>query len=321
MAVLGRSFCCLGRGGTAGWRFCSVESDVEKVYERLLANPGVVMLLGGLGTGKTTFAVELLRRAGAAGIPGALVDADIEQSTVGPPTTVGLKFTGGMEELSNETLRDADALGFVGSLNPREHLLPLVVATAKLVAQAREAAAAMIVVDTTGFVAGIYGQTLKFFKMDAVRPDSVVAFEHGGELEPIVGMAQRFTPAEVIEVAAVGQFGARSAEERVAFREQQFAAYFASGSSRWRVKPTVFMPSLPPEFDLSRLDGLVVGMEDGKGSCPGIGVLEYEAGEGILRMVSPITEGVRGLRLGSSRIDTEGRSKGPVTLRQLFGTE
>ena len=298
-----------------------MESDVEKVYERVLAGPGLVFMLGGLDTGKTTFALELLRRAAGAGIPSALVDADIEQSTVGPPTTVGLKWINDADQIDRGSLRAADALGFVGSLNPREHLLPLVTATAKLVRAAREAGSRLIVVDTTGFVAGIYGQTLKFFKMDAVRPDFVIAFERGGELESLVGMAQRFTSAEVIEVNAVDQFASRSAEERVRFREEQFAAYFAEGSSRWRVKPTVFMPTLPPEFDLSRLDGLVVGMEDGRGSCPGIGVLEYEASEGILRMVSPITEGVRGLRLGSSRIDTEGRSKGPVTLRQLFGTE
>lgn len=298
-----------------------MESDVEKVYERVLETPGLVFMLGGLDTGKTTFALELLRRAANAGIPTAFVDADIEQSTVGPPTTVGLRWIRDADQVNRESLRVADALGFVGSLNPREHLLPLVTATAKLVRAAREAGSRLIVVDTTGFVAGIYGQTLKFFKMDAVRPDLIVAFERGGELESLVGMAQRFTPAEVIELNAADQFSSRSAEERVRFREEQFAAYFGEGSSRWRVKPTVFMPSLPPEFELSRLDGLVVGMEDGKGSCPGIGVLEYEPSEGILRMVSPITEGVQGLRLGSSRIDTEGRSKGPVTLRQLFGTE
>lgn len=298
-----------------------MESDVEKVYERLLESPGVVFLLGALNTGKSTFGIELVRRANRAGIAAALVDADIEQSTVGPPTTVGLKLISGMEEIGRETLRNADALGFVGSLSPREHLLPLVMGTAKLVARARDAGCSLIVVDPTGFVAGIYGQTLKFFKMDAVRPEFVIAFERGGELEPVVGIAQRFTPAEVIELQAPGEFEGRSAEERVAFREEQFAAYFAEGSSRWRVKPTVFMPTLPPEFDLSRLDSLVVGMEDGKGSCPGIGVLEYDAGENILRMVSPITEGVRGLRLGSAKIDIDGRSKGPVTLRQLFGTE
>lgn len=298
-----------------------METNVETVYERLLESPGVVFLMGALNTGKSTFAVELLRRANQRGIAAALVDSDIEQSSVGPPTTVGLKLTSGMEELGRETLRTADALAFVGSLSPREHLMPLVLGTAKLVERAREAGCSLIVVDSTGFVAGIYGQTLKFFKMDAVRPDFVVAFERGGELEPLVGMAQRFTPAEVIELDAPGEFDGRSAEDRVAFREEQFASYFASGSSRWRVKPTVFMPTLPPEFDLSRLDSLVVGMEDGKGSCPGIGVLEYDSGEGILRMVSPITEGVRGLRLGSVKIDTGGRSKGPVTLRQLFGTE
>jgi hypothetical protein len=105
------------------------------------------------------------------------------------------------------------------------------------------------------------------------------------------------------------------------FREQQFAAYFAAGTSRWRVRPTVFMPTLPPDFDPAVLDGLVVGMEDGKGTCAGIGVLEYDGSEDILRMVSPVTEGVRGLRLGSIRIDIEGRSKGPVDLRELFRTE
>jgi polynucleotide 5'-kinase involved in rRNA processing len=87
------------------------------------------------------------------------------------------------------------------------------------------------------------------------------------------------------------------------------------------VKPTVFMPTLPPEFDLALLEGLVVGMDDGKGACVGIGVLEYDATEDILRMVSPVTEGVRGLRLGSLRIDISGRSRGPVDLRQLFGSE
>jgi len=62
-------------------------------------------------------------------------------------------------------------------------------------------------------------------------------------------------------------------------------------------------------------------MEDGEGTCVGIGVLEYDAVEDLLRMVSPVTQGVRGLRLGSIRIDVQGRSRGPVDLKQLFQTE
>lgn len=295
--------------------------ELSSAYERLLSSPGVVLLLGGIETGKTSFGADLARRATEAGIATAIVDADIVQSTVGPPTTVGLKLCSEGVEFTVEGLRSADGLAFVGALAPKGHLLPLVVGTAKLVQRAREAGCRLVIVDTTSLVSGMYGQTLKFYKMELVQPDVVLAFERGGELEPIIGHAQRFTPAEVIEVAAEQPDAMRSAEDRITFREQQFAAYFAGDVSRWRVKPTVFMPTLPPEFDLALLEGLVVGMDDGKGSCLGIGVLEYDATEDILRMVSPVTEGVRGLRLGSLRIDISGRSRGPVDLRQLFGSE
>jgi polynucleotide 5'-kinase involved in rRNA processing len=298
-----------------------VRLSVDEAYERLLAAPGVVFLLGGIDTGKTTFGVSLARRATEAGIPAAIVDADIVQSTVGPPTTVGLKICRSGDDFSREALRQADGLGFVGSTVPKGHLLPLVTNSGKLVARAKAAGARLVVVDTSSLISGIYGQSLKFFKMDLISPDFTVAFERGGELEPLVGIAQRFVPGEVLEIEVSPDARIRSVDERITFREEQFAAYFASGTSRWKVKPTVFMPTLPPEFDLALLDGLVVGMEDGRGSCVGIGVLEHDPNEDLLRMVSPVTEGVRGLRLGSVRIDTSGRSRGPVDLRQLFGSE
>jgi polynucleotide 5'-kinase involved in rRNA processing len=298
-----------------------VRAAVEDVYARLLAEPGVVFLLGGIDTGKTTFGIELVRRATEAGIQSAIVDADIVQSTIGPPTTVGLKICRDAGDLTRESLRVADGLGFVGSTVPKGHLLPLVTNSAKLVARAKAGGARLVVVDTSSLVSGIYGQSLKFFKMDLIAPDYIVAFERGGELEPLVGIAQRFVPGEVIEIEVSPDAQVRSVDERITFREEQFAAYFAVGTSRWRVKPTVFMPTLPPEFDLALLDGLVVGMEDGRGSCVGIGVLEHDPKEDLLRMVSPVTEGVRGLRLGSVRIDISGQSRGPVDLRQLFGSE
>jgi polynucleotide 5'-kinase involved in rRNA processing len=296
-----------------------VKSHPDEVFERVLASPGVVYLLGDMDTGKTQFGLQILERARAAGTRAALVDSDIDQSTVGPPTTIGLKVTSDLPAIDNDTLRDADALAFVGSLVPREHLLPVVAGVGKLIERARSAGCSLIVLDTTGFVSGIYGQTLNYHLMDIARPDIVVAFERGGELEPLVGIAQRFTSANVVEIG-VQASAVRSAEEKLAFREQQFAAYFKE-TSRWRVKPTVFMPTLPPEFDLDLLDALVVGMEDGAGACVGIGVLEHDPSEDILRMVSPVTQGVRGLRLGSVRIDPSGHLRAAVSLRDLFGTE
>ena len=295
--------------------------ELEDAYERLVTSGGTAVLLGSMGTGKTGFAFEVLRRAIDAGTPAALIDADIDISTVGPPTTVGLKMLAPGAEVSDAAVRDADTLGFVGALNPRQHLLPLVMSVASLVKHAREEGAQLIVVDTTGFVAGVYGQWLNYHVLDAAHPQFMVAFERGGEMEPLIGIAQRFTSAEVLELDATGFVQTLSVEDRMTAREARFASYFGASASRWRVKPTVFMPTVPPEFDLDLLDGLIVGMEDGNGVCVGIGLLEYDGGEGILRMVSPITEGVRGLRLGSVKISRDGRSRGTVSLPELFGSE
>lgn len=293
----------------------------DEAIAKLIEHPGVVMLVGAIDTGKTSFGTELARRAMNSGVPVAIVDADTVQSHVGPPTTAGMKLCTGEDSLTRKGLREADALGFVGSLVPKGHLLPLVTSTAKLVRRAKSAGAQMVIIDTTSLVSGIYGQALKYYKIDLIHPEHLVAFERGGEMEPIVGLATRFSPTEVIELAIDPRVVPRSVEERMTFREEQFAAYFADGVHKWKVKPTVFMPALPPEFDLALLDDLVVGMEDGQGWCIGIGILEYDSEEDILKMVTPITEGVKGLRIGSVRMDTSGRSKGPVDLRHLFGSE
>ena len=295
--------------------------EFDDAFERLLSSAGTIVLLGSMGTGKTKFAVQLLERARAASISAALVDADVDQSTVGPPTTVGLKVTTNLESLSQEELWDADGLAFVGALNPRGHLLPLVSGVGRLVRRAKDEGCRLVVVDTTGFVSGIYGQWLNYYVMDASQPDTVVGFERGGELEPLLGVAQRFTPAEVIDLDVSNRMQMPSIEERLETREKHFAAYFGAHASRWRVKPTVFMPTVPPDYDLAELDGLVVGMEDGQGSCVGIGILEYDTSENILRMISPVTEGVRGLRLGSVKIDLTGHPRGAVSLPELFGSE
>jgi len=293
----------------------------SRAIDGLLERGGVVFLVGGIDTGKTTFGLEMMRRAAAAGLPAAFVDSDIGQSTVGPPTTIGLKLCLDGAEVTRTSVRVADALGFVGSITPPGYLLPLVSGTAKMVEQARASGCRLIVVDTTGYVSGIGGQLLKFYKADAVQPDVIVGFRRGGELEPVLGHARRFTPGEVMELDVPPEVMPRPADERATYRERQFAAYFASGSSRWKIKPSVFMPALPPEFDLALLDGLVVGLDDGGGSCRGIGVLDYGEPPDILRMVTPVTSGVKGLRLGSIKIDITGRLRGPVNLRQLFRTE
>ncbi len=290
-----------------------------ELTDRLLASRGTIALLGGIDTGKTSFGLGLAEAARSRGISVAYVDADIGQSTIGPATCVGLKYCNALAKVDAGTVATADELGFVGSTSPEGHLLPLVTATARLVHRAREAGCEIVIVDTSAMISGVYAEILKYHKLDLIRPASVVGFQRGEELDPILGLVHRFLPAQTTALKVDSTVLERSAEERLGSRERTLAAYFKPPLFRWRVKSTVFMPVLPPDTDLSRLDGLVVGLEDGKGRCRGIGLLEYDDRESVLRMVSSVKEGARGLRLGSVRITPEGKTLGRVTVREIFG--
>jgi len=270
------------------------------LLEDLARRRGVVMLVGGPDTGKSTLARDLLAAAIAAGKTAAYVDADIDQTTVGPPTCTALKFVRDQSDLAS--LADADLVHFVGAIAPDGVVLQQVVATATLVGAARDRVD-LVVIDTTGAISGVGGQTLKYHKMESCRPDVVIGLQRGAELEPLVGMLRRFFSTEVETAPADPGVRPANPETRRAHRAKAFATAFAEPLQRWRVRSTVFAPTLPEGLDLARLHGVLVGLQDGTGGCLGLGVLEHE--EGVLRVVTNQGDGMRGLRLGSVRLDLD----------------
>jgi polynucleotide 5'-kinase involved in rRNA processing len=131
---------------------------------------------------------------------------------------------------------------------------------------------------------------------------------------------QRFFAAEVVALGVHPAVVPSSVEQRASHREAAMRRYLGAHLQRFRIKPTVFMPALPPLFDLAQLDRLLVGLSDGEGSYTGIGYLEHAAGEGVLRLISPVADPPKALRLGSVRLEDSFRAK-RVDLRNLFGTE
>jgi polynucleotide 5'-hydroxyl-kinase GRC3/NOL9 len=66
------------------------DPSIESLAREIASTP-VSMLIGGVDTGKTTIALEAARIALANGHTPVLVDADVGNSTVGPPACVGMR--------------------------------------------------------------------------------------------------------------------------------------------------------------------------------------------------------------------------------------
>jgi len=271
------------------------------------------MLIGAPGTGKTTLAKLLVLDAIDAGRSVAYVDGDVASTVAGPPGCVGLKFVTSAADL-DPGVPPAE-MRFVGSTSPQGVVLPHVVAVGSLVDIARPRAD-LVILDTSSVVVGVVGQTLKYHLWELAQPVLGVALERGEELEPIIGMLRRFLSAKIATVEPPSDAPPPSPTERHARQADAFRDALAAPLQRWRVQTTVFAPTLPAEFDLNRLDGMLVGVQDDEGRCLGLGVVESV--DGVLRVATHHGEAMRGLRLGSLRVDLETFDTQRVRLRQLI---
>lgn len=290
----------------------------DQGYESLareIARTHVSMLLGGVDTGKTTLGLMAARIALSEGRTVAFVDADVGNTTVGPPACVGLKVLRSLDDL--ETIEVPDQLHFVGTISPSRLVLQQVVATAALTDRAR-GLADLVIIDTTAVISGVAGETLKYHKTELCRPDRVVALQRGGEMEPVVGMLRRFLGVEVSVAASAPNLNPVSPDVRAARRTEAFRRALVPPMERWKVRPTVFAPTLPVGLNLTRLDHVLVGVQDQGGGCLGLGLLVHD--DDGLRVMTNVGEGMRGLRLGSMRLDPETFATTMLSLREvMFG--
>ena len=185
----------------------------------------ITLVLGESDTGKTTLVVSLANALLADGATVAIVDADLGQSEIGPPTTVGL----GLVRVPLARLADAEVAGlcFVGATSPRDHVAETVLATRRLTDRALGLGADRVLVDTCGLVHGEVGRALKQAKIDLVGPDLVLCLQRDGECEPILRPYAGDRSPAVVRLDAALAAQRRSAEERRRHRERSLAAHFA----------------------------------------------------------------------------------------------
>jgi polynucleotide 5'-hydroxyl-kinase GRC3/NOL9 len=206
-----------------------VEQPGWKAALEDLQQARAILLLGGTDTGKTTFLTWLTNTLLASERRIAIVDADVGQSSLGPPTTIGLGVVA--QPLQNLQELSPTALYFVGSTSPRGHLLPMVVGTKRMVERAQRIKVDQVIIDTCGFISADGGQALKHYQIDLVNPDVVVCLQRAQECEPILLALRYRRRPRILRLQASSAIRRRSMEERRLHRERALRKYLAKSKT------------------------------------------------------------------------------------------
>ena len=280
------------------------------LLDNLQKEKGVAILLGATDTGKSTLAKFLISHLSQRGEQIALVDADIGQSFLGPPTTIGLalfEFPPHWEEVFSSEIF------FVGSTTPEGNFSTHLKGVKRMVEKAISRGAEIIVVDTTGLVYGELGKELKRRKIDLLSPRFILALQRTGEIEHILGLYKGNPSFGIHRLPVSEGVKSRSQEERSLYRRKKFGEYFARARSRELAVDGVELEgkvvdsggfSIPLDCSIG-VKGLLLGLKDVNDETLALGMIEGFIQEGgRLRISTPLNEveNVRILQLSSLKL-------------------
>ena len=272
---------------------------------------GIAIILGATDTGKSTLAKFLIFNLCQRGFKVALVDADIGQSFLGPPTTIGLSLF--KSDPDWKLLLSPPEIFFVGSITPEGYFPIYLKGVKRMVDKAVSMAADVILVDTTGFVLGDTGRELKRRKIDLISPRFILALQKSEELEPILEHYEESPLLRILRLPLSDQVRPRSMEERKIYRDGRFREYFKNASilelaiEEVRIEGEVHDPNgdlIPPDWSL-RINGLLIGLKDSNDETLTLGVLRnYIEEKKVVRVLTPLgeTEKVKTIHLSSLKV-------------------
>ncbi|MEN3185187.1 MAG: Clp1/GlmU family protein [Atribacterota bacterium] len=181
---------------------------------------GTIMVLAPLDRGKSTLIrllyVFFLREGRRVG----WVDSDLGQSTVGPPTTIGLVISRGKEATPEERLF-TPYFRFIGDTTPEHEIVATACYAAEL-ARLASARCDVVLFDTCGLFSYPSGYFLKMLKIRLTEPEVVLAV---GEKEEFL-LWQRFLRERLLVLPLPKEVAAKQYEFRRGYRQQLFNRYF-----------------------------------------------------------------------------------------------
>jgi polynucleotide 5'-hydroxyl-kinase GRC3/NOL9 len=266
----------------------------------------VIMIIGECDTGKSTLAWTLLHYLSGTFITG-IIDADMGQSNIGPPTTIAW----GILENSYTDWKNihAENIYFTGALSPSGNILPVLVGGKKMLDRALDRCE-KVVVDTTGMISEPEGRLLKQYKIELLDPAVILALERAEELQPILAPLEGRTAHSVIRLNVPESIRRKTAASRTIFRNEQFKRYFG-GAKLVDISLdlcSVRFSGAATQNALSCLKGVPVSFRDNQNTDIAIGIIEgvkVNSRRLLIRTVADLHGGYSHLVIGNEKTRIE----------------
>ena len=272
---------------------------------------GTVVVIGGADTGKTTLCTFLSNFLFTEKRQVAVVDADIGQTDLGPPTTMAAgDVTTSVVNLSE--VRPSERL-FIGLTSPG-YAKAKVIRSIKRLVEYHAKTGKMVIVNTDGWVDGNEAVLYKLQMLDELQPDITLGIG-GNEISPILQAGDRAS----LLVGSPDIIKERTRLDRRALRSLGYQKYLAGASqgvfrvNGVKVRYCLAMNDLDldnvPRSRLEDLKDTIVGLLDANDFLQEIGILN-EVSPTTVKVWSRIQNAPKRIEIGDVRLNHHGLELG-----------
>ena len=288
----------------------------------LQKKPIVVMVIGGVDSGKTSFCTYIINKLINEKCSVSILDEDIGQSDIGPPCTIA--YTHVARQVIDLFNLEGENTFFVGATSPSEAAEIAIDGTALLTKEILgKGAVDFVVVNTDGWAEGEEAVMFKSHLASALKPDVIFCLEPKDEVPSLCAAfgdaLGEFREERVESPAAVRQ---RDKEKRRSLRELGYAKYLGnakvksfslkrlkvkefSGTSSSNSKAAVAeKPKKSAAFRQCEEKGLLVGLYDTQNRFLGIGISQgVDYSRQMLKLRTSVSTDPSCIVLGKVRLD------------------
>ena len=200
----------------------TIPSSWESICDKLVSQRRLltVMVIGNVDSGKTSFCTYLANKALEKELKVAVIDADLGQSDVGPPSTIGYsRIKTPIKDLFEVEAENAYFLGLTSPSGVKKEIIEKL---SSMKNTALKNNVDFLIINTDGWIDGEEAVAYKIMLVEKTAPDIVVGIQHENELSTILSALKG---KEVLSVTSPSVIHARDKEKRKILRELSYKKY------------------------------------------------------------------------------------------------